>query len=114
MLKTYKSFRSVEGEHIMNDAFLFILIAVVTVILTVVFSNKEWIYQYGGYTILVKNTAIKCVVYANDTQIAEGGMFAFNLNGKLDNGEEVKVKLSAWWSIKCSLYIDNMEIFPSK
>ena len=93
----------------------YVVVIVIVIVLAVILSNKTWTYQYGDYTIRVKNTAVKCVVYANDKMIAEGGMFKYRLTGKLDNGKEVRIKIGqGLLGLKCTLYIDGITLLDSK
>ena len=92
-----------------------VLLVIGLVVLTIILSNKEWVYQYDNYKILVKNTASSCVVLVNDKQIAKGHMFTHEILGKLDKGEEIKVKLNPWgFTLKCSLYVEDEKIYPSE
>ena len=94
---------------------MFWIIAVIVIVaLTIIMSNKEWTCQYGEYKILVKNTATSCAVIVNGKQIAKGGVFTYSIQGKLENGENIKIKLSQGAiSIKCTILIEGREVFSS-
>jgi len=72
--------------------------------------EKTWTYQYGGNTIIVKNTwfgGCELIVNGQLQDKKTGVTDSDDLRGKLNNGEEIKASLGGALTVKCTLFIDN-------
>ena len=79
---------------------------------------EVWKYQYGENTIEVQNYgASGCGLFVNGQPQDEKRGLSFTgsrLNGKLDNGEEIKVSLGGVFKMECSLFVNNKLLTPMK
>lgn len=70
---------------------------------------KKWTYQYGDNTIVVqtKLDGEMLIVNGELQDKKEGIRLTSELSGKLKSGEEIKVSLGGFWSVKCNLFVDH-------
>lgn len=75
---------------------------------------KAWSYKFEENTIRVVNSADGSELYINDKlQDKKNGLsLKDDLQGKLPGGQEVKASLGGVLTMRCSLFVDNVEQKP--
>ena len=75
---------------------------------------EEWVYEFEGNTILVRNAKVVELVINGDVQDSIKGIrLKAELHGILPSGEAVKATLGGFVEVKCSLCVDDVILTPT-
>lgn len=77
---------------------------------------KNWKYQCGDDTVVVTYSMDKSELYVNDQlqDRVSGLFFTAKLNGKLDDGKDVRASVGGFFQAECDLFVDNKLQKPIK
>ena len=75
---------------------------------------EEWVYEFEGNTILVRNAKVVELVINGDVQDSIKGIrLKAELNGTLPSGKAVRATLGGFAEVECSLYVDDVVLTPT-
>ena len=75
--------------------------------------NCLWFYKYNNDTIVVKSTDSNELLINDVSQDKQYGLsLSVELNGKLDDGKNVKALLTGLFPPKCELFVNSIRIDP--
>jgi hypothetical protein len=74
-------------------------------------TKEKWEFDYNGHQIVVTNGFDKTELTVDGkTQDAQNGLtLSATLHGNVD-GQPIKVSLGGFWSINCSVFVNNEEL----
>ena len=75
---------------------------------------EEWVYEFEGNTILVRNAKVVELLINGEVQDSVKGIrLKAELNGTLPSGKSVKATLGGLVEVDCTLSVDDVVIEPA-